>query len=83
MSIFNKTPSVTIASPEIKAKIIQAMANSDHRVFVNSFYNSDFMLIPAIDKCYRIWAAQWSDVTVLVWEYGDDVNDWIVKTQAW
>lgn len=77
-----------VATGEMKGKILQAMAKSNSRAqdFVGYFSGSEFVLIPSVDATtngHRIWTAQRGDVTVLVWERGANVQDWIAKIQCW
>ena len=87
INIFSATKPIPVATTEMKGKILQAMANSDGsaRNFVECFSGSEFALIPNVNTTngYRIWTAQCGDVTVLVWERGANVQDWIAKIQCW
>lgn len=83
MSLFSKS---SIASSETKAKIIRAISeNKDTQCLATAFSKCDFALIPTTNesKNYHIWAAQYGDVTIMVWERGNSVENWVVKTRIW
>ena len=78
-----KKKNVAFATPEIKGKILQAMANDtkNHgKDFMGLFSNCEFLRIPG-DR--NVWVAQCGDVTVQVWERGKFVENWVVRTQCW
>ena len=74
------------ANSATKKKILQAIALSDNGEFAINFADKDFIRLPHSNN--RIfgrtyWTSHIGDVTVLVWDRGKDVRDWIVQFQTW
>lgn len=74
------------ANSKTKKKIIQAIEMSSQGQFAKSFATQDFVRLPYADTvnyARTYWASHVGDVTVLVWERGEDVHDWRVQIQCW
>lgn len=75
------------ANGRTKEKIMKAIMLSDQPQFASSFDGLDFVRLPyprgSADWGRNYWSSHCGDVTVIVWERGDDVHDWRVQFQTW
>ena len=76
----------TYANPQTKENILWVMANSEGRAkyYVDLFSNCDFTLVrSSTPDRYRIWVSQYDNITILVWERGTILKNWVAKIQYW
>ena len=75
----------TIADAKKKAKIMAVIARSEFAYWYDSFADQDFVLVCYKKGQYRrnYWVSTIGDVTIIVWERGNNIEGWFIQAQCW